>query len=975
MIPQMQRAKWSPWLVRVVIAAASVGLLAALVAPAAAFAAGTDSTGSAWLKAQLLGPRDLPGYEVTGDYGLAGEEVIRGTGSFVDTLRIRTIKGGYVRVLTSFAGDKEVRLRVTEYTNHTYAQSPILDDEPPVSLPGLDIPRARATRPPRTGAERSIHIRFSRGRVGVDLVVTQLHPVKSDGGGAITLLSGDVAKRQFKMLHPSPDLVNDTRISLAGEQRQLVAFDITAVMLVLVLVSAFATIRDRGSRERLFARIGLRPNRVEPDVRVKLIDVSRSARASLRRVRFWMLLRVFLIAVVFVLTFKLSTGRQAALLGLAAVILTLGEMVVARLRGRDASRYPSDVRSVMVGLAGLSLTYALLAGAVILFLLSTVGQLSIRSTGSISETEMRHLVSRGMAVALVLVGLSDLPFRLSRRIWLRRASSLLSWDERPEILLLRSFEDDHLTIRTRRTGKQTMLERLALRRRDGFELVLTWTAWRFGPVTTVGEPGTRVPPFGASRVYYPDGEWLPAVRAKLLTCSAVILVMGRTETVLDEVAEVRQSGSLLKTLFLLPPVASSERLTRIDLLSQALDLDPRILRRVEEGGRAVLSLNFDSFGLPVIAIGEARDDVSYDVALGLAIQRAIAGNGALLYRPAETVRVRSPRPATVATKSLSVTDRRRRTRRRAWTLAPWIGALILSMLSGIADPLPPKPPVPGHLLTQKLLSYDISVDGNGQLVCSDLSSGRLIVYSQGGAITSASPLPQSARVVAFGNLGAYVTTGPPYAVVGLRRTASGYVSQWTLHIGSPPAQLALWGDRLFVALPEIGELAAIDVDRGVLLKRIKVGRGPWSVASSARFVFVGNITDYTVTRVNPRSLAVAGTTELYASPSNLDIDRNRLLVVSIADGSISAYDLPSLRMTRKIETARPNGVVATLNDRLFFGTYGSDPRLIEYSLSSGDKSADHRVPVEIGQLVASRGNLLASLPGIGRLTLIFGGNL
>jgi len=92
--------------------------------------------------------------------------------------------------------------------------------------------------------------------------------------------------------------------------------------------------------------------------------------------------------------------------------------------------------------------------------------------------------------------------------------SVVRTDARPPVLLLRSWRDDRIKIRTRRGGRHSLIERLSLRRFDRFEETLAWSLWRFGPVVAAGQPGTSPPALGAAREVLPADAWTGRLRPR-----------------------------------------------------------------------------------------------------------------------------------------------------------------------------------------------------------------------------------------------------------------------------------------------------------------------------------------------------------------------------------------------------------------------------------------------------------------------------
>jgi hypothetical protein len=69
----------------------------------------------------------------------------------------------------------------------------------------------------------------------------------------------------------------------------------------------------------------------------------------------------------------------------------------------------------------------------------------------------------------------------------------------------------------------------------------------------IGQPGEPVPPYGASRGYFADGDWKGIV-AKLADDSrCIVICLDQTEGVLWELDHILAHGHGPKTLFLMNP--------------------------------------------------------------------------------------------------------------------------------------------------------------------------------------------------------------------------------------------------------------------------------------------------------------------------------------------------------------------------------------------------------------------------------------
>jgi hypothetical protein len=325
-----------------------------------------------------------------------------------------------------------------------------------------------------------------------------------------------------------------------------------------------------------------------------------------------------------------------------------------------------------------------------------------------------------LSVGLLAVGLADLVSRLGRRLALRSAQRILARDARHEILFLRSFMDDRLTVRAHRTGRQSVLDRLTLRRFEQFEEILAWTMWRFGPVIALGD--YWLPPLGAARISVPKGiDWESVVWNKLPLVQLIVMSAGRTKSVVDEVAMIRRAGALAKTIIVFPPVPEQELRQRLRFATQALELRRDLLQPAYLPGRRLLALTFDPAGKPVCVLGDARDDFSYQAAIALAITAVQAQQPTHVSAPAEVVLVPpQPNEQWLQPVAMPREARRKLARRRLRAIAPWIGIVVLQLANQILAVQPPMPPVPvpGHILS-RVSAGGLTATSDGLLVTAE----------------------------------------------------------------------------------------------------------------------------------------------------------------------------------------------------------------------------------------------------------------
>jgi hypothetical protein len=111
---------------------------------------------------------------------------------------------------------------------------------------------------------------------------------------------------------------------------------------------------------------------------------------------------------------------------------------------------------------------------------------------------------------------------------------LLARDQRPPIVYLRSFVDDTAEGDSPDSGGFVF---------GTYEERLIRAMRAYGPVVAIGQPGERLPPLGAARIYAGDADWQRTVSELAAKARLVVLRPAATESVLWEAAmAVRVAG-------------------------------------------------------------------------------------------------------------------------------------------------------------------------------------------------------------------------------------------------------------------------------------------------------------------------------------------------------------------------------------------------------------------------------------------------
>src|SRR5262249_29795330 len=123
----------------------------------------------------------------------------------------------------------------------------------------------------------------------------------------------------------------------------------------------------------------------------------------------------------------------------------------------------------------------------------------------------------------------------------------LQEDQRPPVLLLRSFADD-----------------ATLNGTDRFEESIAPVLALYGPIVAIGDPKDALPQLGAYRDYVNESNWQEHVRAYIRTAKVIVLIPGHSHWIQWELAQILEGDFLDKVILVFPPGQSpAERMKRL----------------------------------------------------------------------------------------------------------------------------------------------------------------------------------------------------------------------------------------------------------------------------------------------------------------------------------------------------------------------------------------------------------------------------
>lgn len=613
---------------------------------------------------------------------------------------------------------------------------------------------------------------------------------------------------------------------------------ILAALLVPLAVFLPITMADRATWRRLLRRFRRHsvndPFVVPVDAAVR-VALSQATALALAKVAVYVwLLRLSE-------TLLVGTFNTAAMLLAAFFILSLAE---SRLLHGARGRYtPRPFR----GLARLLAISGLLATAVIAaagFFVADFG-LSLASLG-VNPFGADYITTRlgrvAIVVAVLILALAVLPLMLVRRIAMKRINQEAQETRGREILLLRSFVDDNRRLRARRLDRASVIDRLCLRRWERFEEVIAAALSSIGPVTALGRPGQRLPPaLGAVRQQFAMEAWQDGVRKMIIESALVCMIVGRTESLVLEMREIKRLGALHRTLFFIPPCGRREQRRRLALLSGELGIPWNRMVRATRGRDALLIVQNADPERALIFTGRAPDDIGYEVAtraaaqllgrpteLSAMVSKVLADFRDRAQGAAPAAEVPSPPPAVHIYPHGKAPVYRPIYRRL--TVLPWLLSAVLIPLVGI---------VFGYVIGIDVHNHPgVSTGTTTATSIAEDENGRLYAVLDMRHIAAVDPPNKKIEIVATSttavtDLIVHGTTAYGYAPIPGTVTAVSFTTRkplWTAQLPPGLAGLALAGDLLVTTVPAQHRIVALSTHDGHQVAQRTVSGVPWGVA-------------------------------------------------------------------------------------------------------------------------------------------------
>lgn len=394
---------------------------------------------------------------------------------------------------------------------------------------------------------------------------------------------------------------------------QSYAFGSFVVLLAILLAVRFVLRRIARAR-------GGRLNTLPTDD-WRIINVAPQA----RRARRWGLL-ILVVLYYIVLSALATTAAAISLSTVLYVVITFVfiSLVFQVLRARRSREFLRRIPVITPARVGSFIVYGLAAATSIwVVAMVVVGQANFRRAADTIRGEDQPdpdvLGQQGLALIMMLFGLAftallPILFRAGRRFMRLHAADVRRRDRRTPVLYLRAFSDDKLKIEAVPSIRRPVIEQLWPVVRDHFETVVAWTCDEIGPPVSIAQPGTSLANLGTAREHAPDRDnWLEYVTDEIRASRAVVLSIGATDGLIQEVDAITAVGALAKTVFLFPPVQPVEILERWTIVAEALALARGSIPAFDAAG-ALAAIVDDSGNLRVIT-SDRPDEASYRAAL------------------------------------------------------------------------------------------------------------------------------------------------------------------------------------------------------------------------------------------------------------------------------------------------------------------------------------------------------------------------
>ncbi|MFF3326405.1 hypothetical protein [Streptomyces sp. NPDC002889] len=815
-----------------------------------------------------------------------------GSGRFRAELRHATLVGGWQRTWESTDGAAALHIRLVEARNHRYARQETRSACAPrtsLGIPGADDAGFES----RGAAYATACAVDVRGRTAV---VTDARVAGKDAPEKTEALLRGVFTRQLTRVPVAPDLPQ-IKDAFPSTRNALNTAAMSAAVATPATLGLIALARDRSTWRRLWpwARRQRRHDALSVDGLLKLRMAAGNTAVMIRFAVYAWAIR---------LSEELRLGIWATIamaVGTVTCVLLI-EWLVRRRRPARWRPPAFDGPRRLWAVLGVAVSAALVLLAALFFVAGSVFEaLGVNPGGSDYVATQWGILLR--ALGLVILLLSFVPFVLVRRIAMRHLRRRPREDPRRPVLLLRSFADDRRMLRARRLDRASVLERLCLRRFERFEEVTTSALAQHGPVEALSRVGERLPPaLGAVRRSFGMDEWRDGVRRLITQSQLLCVTVGRSQSLLWEIRQIRAAGALGRTIFVLPPVSRAEQRRRLAVLGYALGIEWTVLDHTRPGTDVLaVTVPYES---PVVITGRIPNDVAYEAAVEVA---ALAATGTAQVADPELQKtldrylhlahggvgsaaaVHPTRPPEVQIHAPGKAPEYRPWYRHIWIVA-WVAAGV------VAAPIPfllghygedvttVSLPAAVTSLAQDQRSPDVYAVVAGRHVM------RLDSSLRGQQVATTDDWMDS--VVVDGRQAYYVSGATGH--VGRVDLGTGH-TVWRRSVGPGVRALALAGRDVAVTSPADGSVIALARENGRPAGRAGLEGHPYGITAARGRLYVSLTTGNEVVELEAESLAVRSRTGVPGSPRQLVNQGSRVWVHAPSTHRVHMVDTPRTR--------------------------------------------------------------------------------
>lgn len=602
-------------------------------------------------------------------------------------------------------------------------------------------------------------------------------------------------------------------------------------------------------------------------------------------------------------------GPMDLAVALAAVLFVgMVPRLLQKRRTRGLGAFAGGRR--MLWAAGIGLSLVTLVAAYLMMSLGVAT--SALGTGGGSDFAQQRLSAALRIASIPLTVAAVAPMALMRRFAMRALRTRELLDRRPPILLLRSFVDDAIKVRSRGNQRRSLIDRLSLRRWERFEEVIAAALAVQGPVEAVGQVGQRLPPpLGAVRRQFTNEEWQYKVNDLMGEAPLICITLGRSDSLAWEIERIAELGYLGKTVFVLPPTKRGEHINRLAVLAELLELSWADLD-VQPSHDWALAVRVSAKGnAPEVIRARAQEDVAYDIALEIMRLRIL---GWTWQSPSLAAEPKSKGPRA------QIHPLGKAPKTKTWWRRPWLLVALVNVTG--AATLPIVFLTGGDAKTSAFLDLGSAAAWD---VAADPGTGDMYALLNGDKVYRITVKGDDSHPDLEGRSVARIDTADYLTADNGWLIATNDVAG-TMQGLSPGSSSVTWkrddlpgvrhvvgsGTRLYVVLPSERRVLLIDRATGKTLDEGKVDGIPWAVAVSGNQVAVALASENTIVMFEADHLYPAGTI----------VTTSASTAITAAAGDLWAYH-PSEHVLEAVAGPQRGDRIATRSEQPVFASNGS----------------------------------------------------